>query len=194
VDTLESFVTIRAGIAQVWPFVTQVAKIAMWAAPFAEPIAGQEATQQGVLDAGDSFDLVFGLPGHPTLHCVVLSLRDEAVEVKFDGFVRGLATWHIVPADKGVIAHCRVKYGLAQRHWLPLWALVGRWGAALGLNLLLRRLRARIEDVVGSSRFGVPLLVSPYAVVGVAAVVGACLGFVGLRIARWLWPEAEKDG
>ena len=28
---------------------------------------------------------------------------------------------------------------------------------------------------------------------GVAFTV-LCLGFVGLRIARWLWPEAEKDG
>jgi hypothetical protein len=168
-----------------------VKKIAMWAAPFAEFDVRQGVQ---VLDVGETYDLVLGLPGHPVLHCVVLSLSDGAVEVKFDGYVRGLATWHIVPAGRSVIVHCRIKYRLADRRWLPFWALAGRWGSALVLEWVLRRLKARVEDAVGASRFGLPLLVSPYAVVGAAALVGACLGAITMCVARWFRPQVDTDG
>ena len=189
-DVLESFVFINASLAQTWPFVTDVSKMAMWAAPLAEPV-----TDEGVrtLDVAQSFDTVLRLPGQPRLHYLVLSLEDGAVETKLDGFLRGLATWHIVPAGRGVIVHSRIKYELADRRWLTLWALGGRWGAALLLNLLLRRLKARVEDTVGSRRFGVPLLVSPYAIVVFAALTGASLGLAGLRVARWFQPRVGRD-
>lgn len=190
-DVLESFVTVKAKLQQTWPFVTQVDKIAMWALPLADLVV--EETRR-TLDEGDLFDLVLGVPGRPVLHCVVLSLEDGAVEVKLDGFVRGLATWRIVPAGKGVIVHAWLKYDLADRRWLVPWAFAGRWGAALALKWLLRRFKARVEDRVGSSRFGVPLLVSPYAIVGVAALVSACLGLAWLRVARWFGPQGGSDG
>ena len=190
-DVLESFIAVRAALPQAWPFITHVAKIAMWTSPLVEPVAGQG---ERVLDAGDAFDLVLGLPGRPRLSCLVLSLDGGAVEVKLDGFVRGFATWRLVPAGQGVIAHARCKYDLADRRWLVPWAFAGRWGAALVLKWLLRRFKARIEDTVGSSRFGLPLLVSPYAVVGVIALVGVCLCLVGMRVARLFRPQVDRDG
>jgi hypothetical protein len=167
-----------------------VSKIEMWTAPLFNLIV-REGEQ--TLDAGDELDLVLGLPGQPVLRCVLLSLEDESVALKLDGFVRGLATWHLVSSGKDVIIHTRVRYNLADDRWLVPWALAGRWVGALTIAWLLRRLKARVEDSVGSSRFGVPLLVSPYAVIGVMAVLGACLGWVGLRVARWFQPRGGAD-
>jgi hypothetical protein len=184
-DVLESSVTVKAKLRETWPFVTDIAKMAMWSSPVVEPIAEGAAR---ALDEGETFDLRLPLPGQPPLRCVMLSLNDAAVEVKFDGFARGLATWRMLPAGRCVIVHARVKYELADRRWLVPWTLAGRWGAALSLAWLMRRLKARVEDTVGSSRFGVPLLVSPYALASVATAVGAGLGLVGLcaaRCCRW---------
>jgi hypothetical protein len=191
VDILESFVLVKARLSQVWPFVTQMTKIAMWAAPFAEPVAGAGGD---VLDEAHEFDIALALPGRPRLHCLVLSLGDGTVTCKVDGYVRGLATWRLVPAGEDTIVHVRLRYELADRRWLVLWALGGRWGAALALKWALRRFKARVEDTAGSSRFGVPLLVSRYAVAGAAALAGAVLGLVGLRVGRWLRSQVDADG
>jgi hypothetical protein len=189
-DTLESFVAVRAKQVEAWPFVTEADKIMMWTAPLAELVVGEG---EAVLDVGSSFRLVLGLPCRPTLGCVVLSLDDGAVTTKLDGFVSGLATWRIVPAGKGIVVHVRVRCDLADRRWLVPWVLVGRWVAACGLNWLVRRFKARVEDTVGSSTFGVPLLVSRYAAASAVVAAGTLMGLGLVRIGRWLWGSERRD-
>ena len=106
-DVLESFAAIKAKPVVVWPFVTQVDRVSMWISPLAELAPPPELR---TLEPGTSFDLVLFLPGRPVLHCLVLSLADDAIATKFDGFIRGMMTWRVVPAGGGSIAHGRVKY------------------------------------------------------------------------------------
>jgi hypothetical protein len=71
--------------------------------------------------------------------------------------------------------------------------LAGRWCAAVGLNWLLRRFKARIEDTVGSSTFGIPLLVSRYAAASASVAAGILFGLGVLRISQWLGGRGRQD-
>jgi hypothetical protein len=182
-DVLESFAAIEAGPGAAWAFVTQVDKVLMWTSPLIKLVIPPDLC---TLDAGAEFDALLNVPGRPILHCLVLSLEDDAVTVKLDGFVRGLITWRVVPAGGGVIAHGQIKYEWVERRWTVPWVLAGRWLSALGLGWLMRQFKARVEDTVGSSGFGVPLLLSPYAVVLGVAVVSVFLGGLILRARKWI--------
>jgi len=187
-DVLESFTTIKAGHRETWTFLTQVDRLEMWTSPYADLVFTAESRE---LNVGSDFDIALRLPGRPVLRCVVLSLDDAALQVKFDGFISGLATWRVVPAGDGVIVHGHLRYRLTDRRWTVLWTLAGRWVSALSLGWLMRLLKARVEDTVGSSRFGVPLLVSPSAVALGVAAIGALLGVVALRVKRRLHSVGE---
>jgi hypothetical protein len=183
-DLLESFTTIKAGHRETWTFLTQVDRLEMWTSPYADLVFAAESRE---LDVGSEFDIVLRLPGRPVLRCVVLSLDDEALQVKLDGFISGLATWRVVPAGEGVIVHGQLRYRLTDRRWTVLWTLAGRWVGAVSLGWLMRLLKARVEDTVGSSRFGVPLLVSPYAVALGVAAISVLVGVVVRRVKRRLY-------
>jgi hypothetical protein len=191
VDVLQAFAAIRANQVEAWSFVTDLDRIGMWTAPWVELVVPEGGAER--LDEGSAFGLVLNLPRRPAFNCVVLSLAQDAVTVKLDGFVRGVATWRVVPAGEGVIVHVRLKLDLADRRWLVPWVLVGRWLAACGLNWLVRRYKARVEDTVGSSEFGIPLPVSPYAAVSAAVAAGLALGIGVHRIGRWLDKGTRRD-
>ena len=91
-----------------------------------------------------------------------------------------MMTWRVVPAGGGSIAHGRVKYAWVDRRWWIPWALVGRWWVSVGMHWLMRQFKARVEDTAGSSAFGVPLLVSRYALT-LWAVAAVFLGILVLR-------------
>lgn len=185
-DVIESFVAIKASAQDIWPFVTHLDWGAMWASPLYEFHPREEELRS--LDEGAVFDLVLQVPGRPAVTCSVLSRQDNAIRLGFEGPISGVEEWRIAPAGDEAIVHCRLECDLASPLWAVLWGLGGRWLAALQTAWLLRRLKGRVEDMVGSSRFGVPLTVSPYAV---GCLVSALAGAAGLAII-WVLRTCKK--
>lgn len=182
-DVLESFIAIKARPDQIWPFLTEEPWIEAWIAPSAE-LVGLPGTD-GTLAVGSSFDMVLHVPTMPVLHCRVRRADEQGIEVDFQGPGHGLASGQLLPAGHDTVVRLRFEYELADPRWLAPWALAGRWLAVLHLGYLLRRLKGRVQDAVGSSTFGPPLLVSPYALAAGAAVVGLLLGLWAKRVLKW---------
>ena len=181
-DVIESFAAVKAGHRETWSFVTRVDRIRMWTMPVVDLVVPQG---ESVLDVGSHLDLLFCLPGRPALHGLVLSLSEDAIAVKLDGFMSGLATWRAVPAGDGVIVHGQVRYKMTDWRRMWAWMLGGRWLGVFCVNWMMRQLKARVEDTVGSSSFGAPVRVSPYAVILSVVLTGFFWGVFVLHAKRW---------
>jgi len=191
-DVLESFVAVRAGVNDVTPFLTHLDQIAMWLSP----LIGLSTREEGwtKLREGEFFDLVLEVPGRPRFRCQVLpgepddSLPSQpeiqTIRVAFKGFATGVSTWQVVPARAGTIVQHRIAYSLENRWTAIPWALAGRWAAILHMGWQMRRLKGRIEDTVGSSEFGVPLVVSPFALAAVSFALVLFLGRCLCKLGR----------
>ena len=101
--------------------------------------------------------------------------------LQVDGLLRGISLWRVVPAGRTSIVQHRFTYELSDRRWLVPWALLGRWAVLLQIRWQMRRLKARVEDTVGSSSFGVPLPVSRYALAAGAALAGLFLAVLTVK-------------
>lgn len=182
-DILESFITVKASPDQIRPFITEEPWIESWLAPSAELVGLPDAG--GTLEVGSPFEVVLSWPTRPVFHCRVQRADAQGIEVEFQGLGCGLIGGELLPAGRDTVVRLRFEYHLADRRWLVLWALAGRWLVALHLCYLLRRLKGRVQDTVGSSKFGLPLLVSPYALATGAAVAALLLGLWVKRVLKW---------
>ena len=191
-DVLESFVAIRASVEDVLPFLTKLDRMTFWLSPLIGLGTGKEGWKE--LAGGEILDLVLEVPGRPRIRCRVLSVepgspaqdpgQGAALRVGFEGFASGVATWRLAPVQDGVIVQHRIEYHMVNRWWMVPWALLGRWAAILHMGWQMRRLRDRVEDTVGSSDFGIPLLVSVYALAAIAAGLALLLVRCICRICR----------
>ena len=168
-DVLESFVAIRAGVRDVLPFLTRLDRMTLWLSPLIGLGTGGDGWEE--LHGGEVMDLALEVPGRPLFRCRVLSVDPDpaALRVEFEGAATGIATWHVVPSRGEVILRHRIEVQQMNGWWAIPWSLVGRWAAILHMGWQMRRLKSRVEDTVGSSDFGVSLLVSTYALVAAAA-------------------------
>ena len=187
-DVLESFVAIRASAQDVLPFLTQLNRLTLWLSPLIGLGTGRDGWEE--LRGGEVMDLALEVPGRPRFRCRVVSVEpgllaqslghEAALRVEFEGFATGVASWHLVPSREEVILQHRIELHLLNRWRAIPWALVGRWAAILHMGWQMRRLKSRVEDTVGSSDFGVPLLVSTYALVaaatGLVLLLARCAG------------------
>lgn len=190
---------VRASVRDTWPFVTELDRMAMWRSPFSELSVQEEGVHD--LLPGTLFHLAIVAPGRPTLSGQVIAPSEgaagkqepppgggQALHFQFKGPLQGEGVWCVVPAEGGVIVHHRVEYELGDARWLVPWALAGRWATILNMNWEMRRLKARVEDTVGSSSFGVPLLVSRYAIAAGAAALAFLAGVLALLVRRKVRP------
>jgi hypothetical protein len=168
-DVLESFIAIRASAQDVLPFLTQLDRMTLWLSPLIGLGTGRDGWEE--LHGGEVMDLSLEVPGRPLFRCRVLSVDTDpaALRVGFEGAATGIATWHLVPSRGEVLLRHRIEVRQMNGWWAIPWSLVGRWAAILHMGWQMRRLKSRVEDTVGSSDFGVPLLVSTYALVAAAA-------------------------
>ncbi len=174
-DVLESFVSIKADCADIWPFLTQRNKVAMWLLPLVD-------LDVGVADLSSRAVFEFKVLGKRVLDCQMLSMENNTLQIHFDGLASGHSTWRVVPAGEKVIVQNCIEYELDRRLLVP-WGVLGRWLAIGVRDFQMRRLKARVEDTVGNSSFGLPVLVSPYAI-AIAAVGGAILLTLGIDKVR----------
>lgn len=182
-DVLESYISIKASPDQVRPFITVEPWIESWLAPSAELV--EVSTADGTLVAGATFDVVLNVPTSPVFYCRVERANAQELEIHCQGVDRGVATWHLLPAGRETVVRLHFEYELTDRRWLLPWALIGRWVAVLYLGYLLRRLKGRVQDTVGSSSFGLPLIVSRYALAAGGAVAALVLGLLVRRVLKW---------
>ena len=187
-DVLESFVAIRASAQDVLPFLTRLDRMTLWLSPLIGLGTGRDGWEE--LHGDEIIDLALEMPGRPRFRCRVLSVepgspaqgpgQEAALRVEFEGFAAGVASWRLLPSREEVIVQHRIEYQLVNRWWTIPWALLGRWAAILHMGWQMRRLKSRVEDTVGSSDFGVPLLVSTYALVaaatGLVLLLARCAG------------------
>ena len=187
-DVLESFIAIRASVQYVMPFLTRLNRMTLWLSPLIG--LGKDRDGWEDLHGGEVMDLALEVPGRPRFRCRVLSVepgllaqglgQEAEIRVEFEGCAAGIASWRLVPARGAVILRHRIEVQRMNGWWAIPWALVGRWAAILHMGWQMRRLKSRVEDTVGSSDFGVPLLVSTYALVaaatGLVLLLARCAG------------------
>ena len=187
-DVLESFIAIQAGEQDIWPFLTELHKGAMWASPPMEFYPHEGAGES--LEEGVDFDLVLQVPGGPAVTCTVASRQESAMRLQFRGTIDGIEEWRTAPVGDRTIVHCRHEFQITHPLHVALWSTGGRWLFVLLHQWQLRRLKGRVEDTVGSSQFGVPLPVSPYAAGCLLASLAGVAGLGLLLVSRMM---GQKD-
>ena len=183
-DVLDFYVRIKAAAGDVYPFLVEPDKLAMWGAPAVRVSFPEQEPQR--IEPGAVFGMALAMPGSPALEYHALSVSEQTLQFAFTGAIEGTDTWHILPADGGVVVHNRVEFDIADPRLGVLWALVGRWGTVVFMQWLLRRLKMRVEDTVGSSTFGVPLLVSPFALATLAVILALFFGLLAVLLGKKL--------